>query len=83
MYLCHGLADKNVPYNQSVEMAAALKVKNIPYKLALVPGVGHAWDYHATAEQYKEYIEPGYDFVESYITTPKKGEEKFLVELEM
>ena len=43
-YLAHGLADSQVPYNQSVQMAAQLESNNITHKLDLIPNANHMFD---------------------------------------
>jgi len=68
-YLCHGLNDTTVPYNQSVMMADALQLVHVNYELALVPGANHAFDYNATRKQWLEYILPAFTFVEQYLTS--------------
>lgn len=39
--LIHGTEDTDVPYQRSVEMAAALKAQGVPHELITVDGAGH------------------------------------------
>jgi acetyl esterase/lipase len=39
--LVHGTLDTDVPYQESVDMAAALKKHNVPHELVTVAGAGH------------------------------------------
>ncbi len=43
MLLVHGTADQVVPYQQSEEMAARLRMAGVPVELILIPGVGHSF----------------------------------------
>jgi dipeptidyl aminopeptidase/acylaminoacyl peptidase len=42
--LLHGDADTDVPYEQSVTMARALAVANIPHRLLTIRGGAHGFD---------------------------------------
>src|SRR5208283_4915856 len=48
--LWHGDKDTDVPYQQSVEMAAELERKYVEHELVIVPGVGHG--FRMTDEQF-------------------------------
>jgi acetyl esterase/lipase len=43
--LLHGDADPLIPYQQSVEMEAALRAANVPTRLITIPGGGHGADF--------------------------------------
>lgn len=43
--LVHGDQDTDVPYEQSLEMAAALERQHVPHRLLVLPGKGHGFDY--------------------------------------
>jgi len=55
-------------------MANALKLMNRPYKLVLVPGVDHAFDWTATAQQWQEYILPAFEFAQQYLQREEDNE---------
>eukprot|EP01034_Spumella_vulgaris_P012799 gene12799-16301_t len=42
--ILHGRADATVDYEQSVELAAALKQRGVPHELHLIDGIGHTFD---------------------------------------
>jgi acetyl esterase/lipase len=46
--LLHGTADTDVPYDQSVQMAAALKARGVAHELITIPGGPHGFDRAAT-----------------------------------
>ena len=48
--LLHGDADTDVPYEQSVQMAAALEAAGVEHELVTVPGGPHGFDRDATLE---------------------------------
>ena len=67
-YLAHGLADTQVPYNQSMQMAAQLAQNNITYKLDLVPNADHLFDTgNVTTEFWETHILPAFDFAAQYL----------------
>lgn len=51
-YITHGTADENVPYEDSVELAALLKTKWPKMRVDLIQqeGKGHAWDYNLSLD---------------------------------
>ena len=48
--LLHGTADTDVPYEQSVEMAAALQAAGVRHELMTIPDGPHGFDNNATPE---------------------------------
>lgn len=68
--LIHGFDDTLVPHQQSVEMAGYLKAANVPYKLNLVPGAGHAFDFgNITTQVWDDYILTAFNFAEKYLSS--------------
>jgi dipeptidyl aminopeptidase/acylaminoacyl peptidase len=49
--LLHGTADTDVPYEQSVEMAAALARADVPHELITIPDGGHGFDRDARLDE--------------------------------
>ncbi|MGH8326904.1 MAG: alpha/beta hydrolase fold domain-containing protein, partial [Steroidobacteraceae bacterium] len=43
MLLMHGTDDTEVPYEQTVEMAAALRAAHVPVQMQLIEGANHGW----------------------------------------
>jgi len=70
-YLGHGLVDTVVPYNQSVQLAASLKKKNVPYVLDLIPSADHVFDDDSSL--WEKHILPAFEFAQKYMVTPKTG----------
>jgi acetyl esterase/lipase len=52
--LWHGDKDTDVPYQQSVEMAAELERKHVVHELVIVPGAGHGFS--LTEEQFRKVL---------------------------
>jgi len=50
-------------------MANVLKLKNITYKLELVPSAGHGFDFDPTPQQWQQYILPAFDFAQQFLTS--------------
>jgi acetyl esterase/lipase len=44
VFIAHGLADKTVNHEQSLELAAALTAADVPHELILLPDTGHTFD---------------------------------------
>ncbi len=44
--LLHGDKDTDVPYELSIQMAAALKEQHVPHRLITMKGLGHGFDFH-------------------------------------
>jgi len=66
-YLVHGLGDRLVPFNQSVQMAEKLNANKVSYTLDLVPNVDHALDFmEVSPEIWKEHLLPVFDFAEKH-----------------
>ena len=47
--ILHGLADATVDHGQAEELDRALAAQGVPHELILLPGVGHQFDFTATA----------------------------------
>jgi len=81
-YLAHGQSDRLVPSSQSVQMAAALKEKNVEYVLDLVPGADHGFDLTSyDAGLWENHISPAFDFAQKFMVVKKqdgKNSKKFL-----
>lgn len=43
MLLLHGTADREVPYSQTLQMAAALRKAGVPVQVGLIDAAGHGW----------------------------------------
>ena len=68
--LIHGFDDTLVPHEQSVEMAGCLAKANVPYRLNLVPGAGHAFDFgNITTQVWDDFILTAFNFAERYLKT--------------
>lgn len=68
--LIHGFDDTLVPHEQSVEMAKCLAKAGVPYRLNLVPGAGHAFDFgNITTQVWYDYILTAFNFAEKYLNS--------------
>ena len=43
MLLLHGTGDTEVPFGQTLEMAAALRRAHVPVQMQLIEGANHGW----------------------------------------
>jgi acetyl esterase/lipase len=53
--LLHGDADNLIPYQQSVEMEAALRAAKVPTRLVTIPGGGHGADFVPGGKAHPEW----------------------------
>ena len=67
-YLAHGLKDKTVPFEQSIQLANQLEKYHVPNVLDLIPGADHVFDYNVT--YWKEHVLPAFKFAQKYMGTP-------------
>ncbi len=65
--MLHGDKDTDVPYEQSVQMAAALEQQGIPNQLVTMPVMGHGFDYDWKNPEVKKSFEKALDFLNTHL----------------
>ncbi|MBS1983519.1 MAG: alpha/beta hydrolase [Bdellovibrionales bacterium] len=66
--LLHGDADTDVPYSQSVQMAAALKHAGVEHELITIPNGPHGFDAREDAPHVQAAFAKVLDFLSKYLT---------------
>ena len=64
-YISHGLADSLVPYNQTSQLVSQLELKGVKYKVDLVPGADHCFEF--VPDYWENHVLPMFDFIDYYM----------------